>query len=135
MFLPYYTQFISISNILTHTCFYINTTSTSSDSTWIFVIKTIRISLRNVSASNFTCTLMISHITFIHYLILINLKILANLTLPSNLHFSNLFCVRYQTLIYFQFIIFRGIRCVITLLLPEACTFEALSDRRLAGLI
>ena len=133
MFFPYNTQFISICNILTHTCFHINSTSPPSNSAWIFVINTIRISLWNISASNFVLALIIGQITFIHNLILINLKILTNLTLGSNLLFFDLFYIR--NLALFLFINFWGTRYVITLLLPKACTFETLSNCRLTGLI
>lgn len=133
IFFPYDTQFISICNILIHTCFNINTTASSSNSAWIFVINAIWISLWNISGSNFMTALIIGQITLIHNLILINLKILTNLTLGNKLLFFGLFDIRYDALINFWFIIFWG--CVITLLLSETCTFETLSDCRLTGLI
>ena len=135
MIFPYYTKFVSIINTLTHTCFYINTTSTSSNSAWIFVINTIGICLWYISTSNFIWALIISQVTFIHYLILINLKILTYLTLGNNLLFFYLFDIGYHAFVDFQFIIFRGIRCVITLLLPKAGTFQTLSDCRLTRLV
>ena len=127
MLFSYNTQFISIRNILTHACLYINSTSSPSNPSRIFIISTVGISLWNISTSNFVCGLIISQITFIHNLILINLKVLTNLTFGSDLLFFKLF--RYLSLL----IIFWG--CVIILLLPEACTFETLADCRLTGLI
>ena len=103
MFFSYNTQFNSIRNILTHACLCINSTSSSSNSSRIFIISTIGISLWNISTSNFVCALIISQITFIHNLILINLKVLTNLTFGSDLLFFKLF--RYLSLL----IIFWGL--------------------------